>query len=122
MKWSLFSGDCRFAEMSKAGALDLASGVGGKIQKDEVLSAVEKYEKKEEKILCFFSLCFVVFFELMPESLFWNFLLLFLRITENEISFALITLYNEFRSLTHFQSMPILMLTLLTVKSSETKV
>ncbi|XP_059598050.1 cycloartenol-C-24-methyltransferase isoform X1 [Vitis vinifera] len=35
----------RFAEMSKAGALDLASGVGGKIQKDEVLSAVEKYEK-----------------------------------------------------------------------------
>ncbi|RVW19981.1 Cycloartenol-C-24-methyltransferase [Vitis vinifera] len=31
--------------MSKAGALDLASGVGGKIQKDEVLSAVEKYEK-----------------------------------------------------------------------------
>ncbi|KAH6803498.1 sterol methyltransferase 1 [Perilla frutescens var. frutescens] len=31
--------------MSKAGALDLASGVGGKIQKDEVLSAVDKYEK-----------------------------------------------------------------------------
>ncbi|ONI20495.1 hypothetical protein PRUPE_2G019200 [Prunus persica] len=31
--------------MSKAGALDLASGVGGKIDKTEVLSAVEKYEK-----------------------------------------------------------------------------
>lgn len=29
--------------MSKAGALDLASGVGGKIEKDEVMSAVEKY-------------------------------------------------------------------------------
>ncbi|RVW87698.1 hypothetical protein CK203_057224 [Vitis vinifera] len=26
-----------FAEMSKAGALDLASGVGGKIQKDEIV-------------------------------------------------------------------------------------
>ncbi|KAJ4822737.1 Cycloartenol-C-24-methyltransferase [Turnera subulata] len=32
-------------EMSKAGALDLASGLGGKIDKTEVLSAVEKYEK-----------------------------------------------------------------------------
>ncbi|KAG6408575.1 hypothetical protein SASPL_131591 [Salvia splendens] len=31
--------------MSKAGTLDLASGVGGKIQKDDVLSAVDKYEK-----------------------------------------------------------------------------
>lgn len=31
--------------MSKAGALDLASGVGGKIEKKEVLSAVEQYEK-----------------------------------------------------------------------------
>ncbi|KAH9774426.1 cycloartenol-C-24-methyltransferase [Citrus sinensis] len=31
--------------MSKAGAFDLASGVGGKIDKTEVLSAVEKYEK-----------------------------------------------------------------------------
>ncbi|PQQ04956.1 Cycloartenol-C-24-methyltransferase -like protein [Prunus yedoensis var. nudiflora] len=31
--------------MSKAGALDLASGLGGKIDKTEVLSAVEKYEK-----------------------------------------------------------------------------
>ncbi|KAK9050250.1 hypothetical protein SSX86_030779 [Deinandra increscens subsp. villosa] len=31
--------------MSKAGALDLASGLGGKIQKDDVLSAVDKYEK-----------------------------------------------------------------------------
>ncbi|KAJ4711594.1 Methyltransferase [Melia azedarach] len=31
--------------MSKAGAFDLASGVGGKIEKTEVLSAVEKYEK-----------------------------------------------------------------------------
>ncbi|KAJ0095777.1 hypothetical protein Patl1_17159 [Pistacia atlantica] len=31
--------------MSKAGALDLASGLGGKIDKSEVLSAVEKYEK-----------------------------------------------------------------------------
>lgn len=29
--------------MSKAGAFDLASGVGGKIDKTEVLSAVEKY-------------------------------------------------------------------------------
>ncbi|TQD91599.1 hypothetical protein C1H46_022782 [Malus baccata] len=32
-------------EMSKAGALDLASGLGGKIDKTDVLSAVEKYEK-----------------------------------------------------------------------------
>ncbi|CAH1423856.1 unnamed protein product [Lactuca virosa] len=32
-------------EMSKAGALDLASGLGGKIEKDDVLSAVDKYEK-----------------------------------------------------------------------------
>ncbi|XP_072951322.1 cycloartenol-C-24-methyltransferase 1-like [Typha angustifolia] len=31
--------------MSKTGALDLASGVGGKITKDEVKSAVEEYEK-----------------------------------------------------------------------------
>ncbi|KAK9913058.1 hypothetical protein M0R45_036884 [Rubus argutus] len=31
--------------MSKAGAFDLASGVGGKIDKNEVLSAVDKYEK-----------------------------------------------------------------------------
>lgn len=29
--------------MSKAGALDLASGLGGKIAKDDVLSAVDKY-------------------------------------------------------------------------------
>lgn len=29
--------------MSKAGALDLATGLGGKIDKSEVLSAVEKY-------------------------------------------------------------------------------
>ncbi|KAF8403790.1 hypothetical protein HHK36_011896 [Tetracentron sinense] len=32
-------------KMSKPGALDLASGLGGKIEKKEVLSAVEKYEK-----------------------------------------------------------------------------
>lgn len=31
--------------MSRSGALDLASGVGGKIEKNEVLSAVQKYEK-----------------------------------------------------------------------------
>ncbi|KAJ3670208.1 hypothetical protein LUZ60_010532 [Juncus effusus] len=31
--------------MSKAGALDLASGLGGKITKDDVKSAVEQYEK-----------------------------------------------------------------------------
>ncbi|KAJ7982240.1 Methyltransferase [Quillaja saponaria] len=31
--------------MSKAGALELASGVGGKIDKIQVLSAVDKYEK-----------------------------------------------------------------------------
>ncbi|KAI8545864.1 hypothetical protein RHMOL_Rhmol07G0070500 [Rhododendron molle] len=31
--------------MSKAGALDLATSVGGEIDKNEVLSAVEKYEK-----------------------------------------------------------------------------
>ncbi|KAK4414483.1 Cycloartenol-C-24-methyltransferase [Sesamum alatum] len=31
--------------MSKLGTLDLASGVGGKIEKDNVLSAVDKYEK-----------------------------------------------------------------------------
>ncbi|KAK3011561.1 hypothetical protein RJ639_012100 [Escallonia herrerae] len=31
--------------MSKAGALDLASGLGGKIEKTDVLSAVDKYEK-----------------------------------------------------------------------------
>jgi len=29
--------------MSKAGALDLATGLGGKIDKSDVLSAVEKY-------------------------------------------------------------------------------
>lgn len=29
--------------MSKAGAFDLASGLGGKIAKDDVLSAVDKY-------------------------------------------------------------------------------
>lgn len=29
--------------MSKAGALDLASGLGGKIDKSDVLSAVDKY-------------------------------------------------------------------------------
>ena len=29
--------------MSKTGAFDLASGVGGKIEKDDVLAAVEKY-------------------------------------------------------------------------------
>lgn len=29
--------------MSKAGAFDLASGLGGKIEKDDVLSAVDKY-------------------------------------------------------------------------------
>lgn len=31
-------------QMSKTGALDLASGLGGKIDKSEVLSAVEKYK------------------------------------------------------------------------------
>ncbi|XP_062005135.1 cycloartenol-C-24-methyltransferase-like [Rosa rugosa] len=31
--------------MSKSGALDLASGVGGKIERNQVLSAVHKYEK-----------------------------------------------------------------------------
>ncbi|CAN1316725.1 Cycloartenol-C-24-methyltransferase 1 [Linum perenne] len=31
--------------MSKAGAMDLASGLGGKIHKNEVLSAVDQYEK-----------------------------------------------------------------------------
>lgn len=29
--------------MSKAGTLDLASGLGGKIEKDDVLNAVDKY-------------------------------------------------------------------------------
>ncbi|KAF7137453.1 hypothetical protein RHSIM_Rhsim07G0057300 [Rhododendron simsii] len=38
-------GDCSSLRMSKAGAFDLATGVGGKIEKDEVLSAVDKYEK-----------------------------------------------------------------------------
>uniref|UniRef100_A0A0D9WWQ0 SAM-dependent methyltransferase Erg6/SMT-type domain-containing protein n=1 Tax=Leersia perrieri TaxID=77586 RepID=A0A0D9WWQ0_9ORYZ len=44
--------DCRWrgsdrssAAMSRSGALDLASGVGGKITKDEVKSAVDEYEK-----------------------------------------------------------------------------
>ncbi|XP_043692318.1 cycloartenol-C-24-methyltransferase-like [Telopea speciosissima] len=32
-------------KMSKSGALDLASGVGGKIEKKEVISAVDQYEK-----------------------------------------------------------------------------
>lgn len=36
-------GDCSSLQMSKAGAFDLATGVGGKIEKDEVLSAVDKY-------------------------------------------------------------------------------
>ncbi|KAL3622540.1 Cycloartenol-C-24-methyltransferase 1 [Castilleja foliolosa] len=31
--------------MSKTGTMDLASGLGGKIDKDQVLSAVDKYEK-----------------------------------------------------------------------------
>ncbi|PRQ44702.1 putative sterol 24-C-methyltransferase [Rosa chinensis] len=31
--------------MSKSGALDLASRVGGKIERNQVLSAVHKYEK-----------------------------------------------------------------------------
>ncbi|KAF4361017.1 hypothetical protein F8388_016826 [Cannabis sativa] len=31
--------------MSKTGAMDLASGLGGKIEKSDVLSAVDKYEK-----------------------------------------------------------------------------
>uniref|UniRef100_A0A2N9I996 Uncharacterized protein n=1 Tax=Fagus sylvatica TaxID=28930 RepID=A0A2N9I996_FAGSY len=31
--------------MSKSGALDLASGVGGKLEKKEVLSTVQSYEK-----------------------------------------------------------------------------
>ncbi|KAJ8637989.1 hypothetical protein MRB53_012256 [Persea americana] len=34
--------------MAKTGALDLASGLGGKIDKKEVLSAVEQYEKYHE--------------------------------------------------------------------------
>lgn len=29
--------------MSKGGAFDLATGLGGKIEKDDVLSAVDKY-------------------------------------------------------------------------------
>jgi hypothetical protein len=33
-----------FCQMSKPGALDLASGLGGKIEKSEVLSAVEQYD------------------------------------------------------------------------------
>lgn len=33
----------RERKMSKAGALDLASGLGGKIDKSDVLSAVDKY-------------------------------------------------------------------------------
>ncbi len=36
-------GVLRNCEMSKKGALDLASGLGGKLDKKEVLSAVEKY-------------------------------------------------------------------------------
>ncbi|CAK9187437.1 unnamed protein product [Ilex paraguariensis] len=40
-----FLEDWELLEMSKAGALDLASGLGGKIEKDDVLSAVDKYEK-----------------------------------------------------------------------------
>ena len=31
--------------MSKAGAMDLASGLSGKIDKTEILSAIEKYEQ-----------------------------------------------------------------------------
>uniref|UniRef100_A0A453J4X5 Uncharacterized protein n=1 Tax=Aegilops tauschii subsp. strangulata TaxID=200361 RepID=A0A453J4X5_AEGTS len=33
------------AAMSKSGALDLASGLGGKIDKEQVKSAVDEYEK-----------------------------------------------------------------------------
>ena len=40
--------------MSKAGALDLASGLGGKIDKTEVLSAVEKYSS-DFSFLTFYS-------------------------------------------------------------------
>ncbi|TQE12968.1 hypothetical protein C1H46_001343 [Malus baccata] len=41
----LCSWESQEEEMSKAGALDLASGLGGKIDKTDVLSAVDKYEK-----------------------------------------------------------------------------
>ncbi|KAL7197420.1 hypothetical protein ACSBR2_020038 [Camellia fascicularis] len=38
--------------MSKSGAFDLATGVGGKIEKKEVLSAVEKYIYFPQTTLC----------------------------------------------------------------------
>jgi len=41
--WSQISVWWNLREMSKAGALDLASGLGGKIDKSDVLSSVEKY-------------------------------------------------------------------------------
>lgn len=41
-------------EMSKAGALDLASGLGGKIDKDDVLSAVDKYTLSLHTHICMY--------------------------------------------------------------------
>uniref|UniRef100_A0A0A9CYZ1 Uncharacterized protein n=1 Tax=Arundo donax TaxID=35708 RepID=A0A0A9CYZ1_ARUDO len=36
--------------MSKSGALDLASGLGGKINKEEVKSAVDEYVSESQQI------------------------------------------------------------------------
>lgn len=47
--------------MSKSGALDLASGVGGKIDKKEVKSAVEQYVSPP--VLCFSSIIFQKFWK-----------------------------------------------------------
>ncbi|CAL5420986.1 unnamed protein product [Camellia sinensis] len=43
--------------MAKSGALDLATGVGGKIEKNEVLSAVEKYSFSVEDVSFMWAAC-----------------------------------------------------------------
>lgn len=78
----MFFGDSRFAKMSKAGAFDLASGLGGKLQKDEVLSAVEKYGERQR----FYG---VSFFTSLFTTI--DFRVSVLHISENGICFAIIT-------------------------------
>jgi hypothetical protein len=50
--------------MSKSGALDLASGLGGKITKEEVKSAVDEYVSEShhsQSQLCVAAMMFVLF-------------------------------------------------------------
>ena len=54
--------------MSKAGALNLATGLGGKIDKSDVLSAVEKYSSLPSLFmqdLIFLFLIYIVLFQVL---------------------------------------------------------